>query len=1612
MRLSRRLSGWLRASILLSIALTTGAAYCSAQSDPLLSQGLGTVSEAKGSDFEEVRLDQGILFAHIPLISYPQRGKLQLGFSLLSSTNEYITKQTCNSKGTSCTTAWNVIGNPFTFGVQVVEDGSIFLDPLQLGNPMRHAVTPDGSYHSLWVMNTGTTLIEGTTTVDGTAIKSILDFTGPKNPQGQLQGVYYLLDRDGTRYSGNSQRQDTNGNVITHSAGIYTDTLGRSIPSPLHGELGNSTTDFTGCQGPLATASANNWQVPGPNGTTSNFKFCFAAVATASNFALNTSSTGLVPEIHATRTMLQSVVLPNGTVWVFEYNSRSPGDPSSVNYGDLTKITTPTGGSISYTYETAIWKNVMAQRLVTSRSIDANDGTGPHTWNYAWSPAYTPGTTTTTELTGVTMTDPLGNDTVAVIANFSDMLNRVTKETLYQGSQTTGTLLLTRTTDWATIGSPVPNGTPTQSILPIRETTTWANGATKKIEKDYDTQVNISGYGSIPNYTASNGNVLAVREYDYGSGGAPGPLIRTTTTAYEVFANSVYANTNQLFLPASVTVTDGAGNTKQLTSYSYDQESLIASGVTTQFSATQLGTNNPNGTARGNLTTVQRWLNLPSSTNLSTTTQHFDTGMPYQVTDPGGHTTTYSNSATFAGAYPTQVTNALSQSASQNYEFDTGEVISSIDPNSLQTTSTYDPMWRLSQNTYPNGGQESITRQESSLPFSVTISKKLNSSQNVISQSVLDGLGRVTQTQLLSDPQGTVFKDTTYDSVGRVATVSNPYRKGGDPTSSPGTTSFAYDALGRKISETYPDGSVLTTAYCSNSILVTDPTGHWRRSRTDGLGRLVEVDEPNAVGATVAATGCPGTGEAIFITSYSYDVLGNLTQVVQNGSHQRTFTYDSVSRLLTSNNPESGTITYTYTSDGFVSSKTDARGIKATYTYDALHREKTRSYSNSDPTISFNYDEANCLGLSACQNIGHRTSMTDAAGSETWSNQVDATNQRSVHVNQRTNSSTPTSVTKTSTYYFNLAGGVTQTVYPTGRVINYSYDSAGRPSSATDGSSGITYATDFQTPPANTNCVARMVCYTPQGSFYALSIGQSTSFTGFNINHTFNTRLQPIEFKASSTGGNAIDITYSFVDPTSSKDAGHVNSITNSLNPSRSQSFTYDQLNRIKTAGTSATTGQYCWGYDYSSSYDAWGNLQSQPGAAAYTGCSETIPPAMTADGNNHLSGLTYDASGNTLTDGANTYTWNAESQMKTAAGVTYAYDGDGRRVSKSNGKLYWYGSGSEILAETDASGNTTNEYIFFGGQRIATLPAGSAPLYYAEDFLGSSRVMVTSTGIVCYDADFTPFGGERAYTNTCAQNYKFEGKERDTETGNDDFGARYYSNRLGRWLSSDWSAVPVAVPYANLTNPQTLNLYSMVADDPESFADLDGHVCPCIVDAVDELLESPAVQHGLGILAGAAAAAWADSKGLFDKAADFLIAHPMQDTQMAPVEFAMAFAEPNKDSKPETTTEDSSRHKALNDAKRDANVPTSQQPEKQENAPVTDANGKQVVNNGKPQTSREYTHTTGDGKKVVIQDHKAGHNFKDGKKTGSHFNVRPPDDTRHGTVPGTQPHYPYRDHD
>jgi len=74
-----------------------------------------------------------------------------------------------------------------------------------------------------------------------------------------------------------------------------------------------------------------------------------------------------------------------------------------------------------------------------------------------------------------------------------------------------------------------------------------------------------------------------------------------------------------------------------------------------------------------------------------------------------------------------------------------------------------------------------------------------------------------------------------------------------------------------------------------------------------------------------------------------------------------------------------------------------------------------------------------------------------------------------------------------------------------------------------------------------------------------------------------------------------------------------------------------------------------------------------------------------------------------------------------------------------------------------------------------------------------------------------------------------FTGKERDAESGNDYMFARYYNSATGRFLSPDWDAKSSdPVPYAKLDNPQSLNLYGYVLNNPLGKADVGGMRATC----------------------------------------------------------------------------------------------------------------------------------------------------------------------------------------
>jgi RHS repeat-associated protein len=306
-------------------------------------------------------------------------------------------------------------------------------------------------------------------------------------------------------------------------------------------------------------------------------------------------------------------------------------------------------------------------------------------------------------------------------------------------------------------------------------------------------------------------------------------------------------------------------------------------------------------------------------------------------------------------------------------------------------------------------------------------------------------------------------------------------------------------------------------------------------------------------------------------------------------------------------------------------------------------------------------------------------------------------------------------------------------------------------------------------------------------------------------------------------------------------DNGTLVSMTNNRVTDRSQTFSYDQLNRISTAQTTATDASdpaHCWGqaFGFDSSGD-WSNLLSIGGvSSAYTGCNQNSL-SVTVNASNQIVGDTYDAAGNLWiipgTGGA-TYLYNAENQMTSTSNssMSYIYDGDGNRVEKSGSKIYWM-AGTEVLDETDTTGSVTNgsfnEYVFFAGNRIARRDSSGDVFYYLLDQVDSSRVIAEvpsgqTTATMCYDADLEPYGGEHAYINTCSQNYKFTGKERDTESDLDNFGARYYASTTGRFMTPDWALKPIDVPYAKFGDPQTLNLYTYVENSPLNRIDADGH--------------------------------------------------------------------------------------------------------------------------------------------------------------------------------------------
>jgi RHS repeat-associated protein len=1322
-----------------------------------------------------INLANGNLHLEIPLASFPQRGSMGLTAKLVYDSRIWKKVGTTwqptnvpNSQG-----GWRYVTSTDTGAVTYTSDGDLCGEPPNAGSFIIY-------YGFTWKDASGTSHYFDISTYRDIGCGEADDPTGDALANDSSGYHMYVTGwtsatvyaRDGTQVY--PTLKDTNGNYFSTDAnGNAIDTLGRT---PILKTVNGSQTYYD----ILDSRNLN----PRPRIT-----------VTTTTINVNTAfgQSGFT-EYAGTLTVIQSVSLPDGHSYTFDYDSGT----TAGKYGLLKTITLPTGGQVAYTHTTFSDAYGNKNRWVNTRAAGG-------TWTYTPAVITSCGTSCSQK---VTVTPPNQDEAVYTFTMNNGAWNSDTK--VYTGSAASGTLLMTLLTDYD-FSQPGSN-----YIRMVRNTTTLprpGGNISKKTEYLYD--------------TPQNANVTQIKEWNYYTGTPSATPDRKTDITY--LATSAYTSKNIIDRPLSVTVRTGGGSWLSQTNFSYDSTTLTSITGVTQHDDSGFGTGN---TTRGNLTAIQQYAASAGSCALpnclSTTLTYDTTGQLRQGTDPKSNATTLSYTDNFfhdnvanppqaytppapSNAYLTSLTAPLIGAATFGYYFNTGKPAMTVDQNSADSyfhyadmldrlTHTYGPVaagsrvWSLLQR--PSATQLDIYS-------AVTYPTPSTGCTSCVHQQVtFDNLGRPVRSTLVNDPDpgGATLADTAYDTAGRVQSVSNPYRSTSDPTY--GFETPTYDGANRVTRITHQDqtsaqtfyGAAVTTGGGAGSqlcaaatygvgfpVLSVDEAGKKRQVWFDGFGRIIEADEPDS-GGTLNINTC-----------YKYDLLNNLKEVNQ-GTQTRTYTYDGLSRLTASTTPEAGVLYLYYTTSAgalcagdasAVCRRTDARSITSTYVYDALNRLTSVTYSNSTPASSFFYDQTSYNGLTILNGKGRRTGMSDGSGTTAWS--YDALGR--VLTKKRTISG----VTKTISYTYNLNGSVATITYPSGRVITYTYSAIGRPLTAKDIANNINYATD--------------ALYAPPGAVASFKNGVVTGgFAGITTTNSYNNRLQPALLSAAAPSQTILSLTYAY----GASNNGRIASIVNNLNNNRTQTFTYDTLRRLATAQSQATAGSDCWGQSFG--YDRWGNLLT----VNVTKCSAPSLSVTVNSATNHINspGYGYDAAGN-LTNGISVLlTYDAENRIVSAGSTTYTYDGDSLRVKTTSGKLYWRSIGIDTLTETDVSGNTTAEFIYFAGRRVAMRDGAGNVYYIFADHLGSSRIVTNSTGTVCRDMDYFPLGYPKITLNTCATLlYKFAGYERDVETGLNYAFARYQHEAWGRFMSPD----PLE---GSADNPQSLNRYAYVQNDPVNLVD------------------------------------------------------------------------------------------------------------------------------------------------------------------------------------------------
>ncbi len=823
--------------------------------------------------------------------------------------------------------------------------------------------------------------------------------------------------------------------------------------------------------------------------------------------------------------------------------------------------------------------------------------------------------------------------------------------------------------------------------------------------------------------------------------------------------------------------------------------------------------------------------------------------------------------------YVTSITDSFGYNSTATYNLLYGLVENTTDINANAIDRTYDAVGRVDSITGPfqtGTGNTTINfeyhpKVTDTDPLSWALTQHIDVFRNVNDpiETVLftDGLKRVLQTKkdlALHVAEGSPTQDVMtvsgrviFDFVGRTI---NQYYPVTESLGNQGAfnvnfdtvqpTVMTYDILDRNLQTTIPDNTSTVMAYDFGNdrsgtpqfrTTVTDANGIIKQTFRDVRNLITSVKEFN------------NAGSQILWTSYAYDPLKQITQVVDDLNNTTNVEYDNFGRRTVINNPDTGRTETQYDLASNVTARITANlqavSQQISYNYD-FNRLSTITYPQfTENNVAYTYGAPG-----APDNRANRiVTVSDESGSDERFYDVLGNVVKSIRsIDSDTQGTGGPPEVYTTEFVYDTWNRLHELTYPDTEVLTYHYDSGGlvHDASGVKGAFPYAYFNKLEYDKFEQrkfveygNGVKTTYAYDPldRRLFTLKSVKPDTSF------------FQDLLYTYDDVG-NILQL----------KNLAAVNH-PNQIGGATTQNYQYDDLYRLTHADGEWTpgTGKKQL-YDLDMGYNTIHNIQfkdqmhtelkssGQPVVQQKTtynfvyGYTGPHPHAPTAIGDRTF---TYDANGNQTawTHNSNgtqrTITWDEENRIQGISDngdlSTYKYDDTGQRVIKSTSQ------GETVYVNrwvTARNRDVGTKHVFAGQTRVVSKLAKQERngqiieekdlFYYHPDHLGSNGYVTDEAGAIYQHHEFFPFGETwiEETGNTQPSPYLFTGKELDEETKLYYYGARYFDPRTSVWQSPDpILGELIAFKSRHESLPRKLSLYSYGLQNPLVFTDPDG---------------------------------------------------------------------------------------------------------------------------------------------------------------------------------------------